>query len=64
MPAQFPLAKFKVELKLASSRLQFLQAKHNSLATKARRDIALLLEANKHASAEIRVEGIIREDLH
>ncbi|KAJ2842193.1 Vacuolar protein sorting-associated protein ist1, partial [Coemansia brasiliensis] len=63
MPS-FPLNKFKTELKLASNRLQFLQAKQQSLSAKARRDIALLLENGKLASAEIRVESIIRDDLH
>ncbi|KAJ1740383.1 hypothetical protein LPJ68_003825 [Coemansia sp. RSA 1086] len=49
---------------LPSNRLQFLQAKQQSLSAKARRDIALLLENGKLASAEIRVESIIRDDLH
>ncbi|KAJ1729596.1 Vacuolar protein sorting-associated protein ist1 [Coemansia biformis] len=64
MPAKFPLSKFKVELKLASNRLRFLQEKQAALNTKARRTIATLLEAGKVASATVRVEGIIRDDLH
>ncbi|KAJ2735052.1 Vacuolar protein sorting-associated protein ist1 [Coemansia sp. BCRC 34962] len=59
----FNVAKFKVELKLASNRLKLLQAKKSSLNLKARREIAPLLEAGKIESATIRVEGIIREDL-
>ncbi|KAJ2801955.1 Vacuolar protein sorting-associated protein ist1 [Coemansia helicoidea] len=64
MPAKFPLSKFKVELKLAANRLRFLQEKQTALNTKARRGIASLLEAGKVASATVRVEGIIRDDLH
>ncbi|KAJ2708630.1 Vacuolar protein sorting-associated protein ist1 [Coemansia spiralis] len=64
MPVKFPLSKFKVELKLAANRLRFLQEKQAALNTKARRGIATLLEAGKVASAMVRVEGIIRDDLH
>ncbi|KAJ2784777.1 hypothetical protein H4R18_000904 [Coemansia javaensis] len=56
--------KFKVELKLASSRLRLLQEKQTALSTRARRGISELLESGKAASAAVRVEGIIRDDLH
>ncbi|KAJ1785937.1 Vacuolar protein sorting-associated protein ist1 [Coemansia sp. RSA 2399] len=59
---QFPLSKFKVQLRLAIQRLRLYQAKQESQNSKARRDIAGLLEAGKTESARIRVEGIIRED--
>ncbi|KAJ1661894.1 Vacuolar protein sorting-associated protein ist1 [Coemansia sp. RSA 1813] len=61
---QFPIQKFKVQLRLAIQRLRLYQAKQESLNAKARRDIAGLLEAGKTASARIRVEGIIREDFN
>ncbi|ORX72038.1 DUF292-domain-containing protein, partial [Linderina pennispora] len=53
-----------VELKLAIHRLKLLQAKTASLNTKARREIATLLETGKIESAYIRVENIIREDFN
>ncbi|KAJ2401056.1 Vacuolar protein sorting-associated protein ist1, partial [Coemansia sp. RSA 2559] len=59
---QFPLSKFKVQLRLAIQRLRLYQAKQESQNSKARRDIAGLLEVGKTESARIRVEGIIRED--
>ncbi|KAJ2795152.1 Vacuolar protein sorting-associated protein ist1 [Coemansia guatemalensis] len=62
--ANFPVSKFKVKLKLAINRLRFLQAKQESLNTAARRDIAMLLKGGKVASATIRIESIIRDDLH
>ncbi|PIA19597.1 DUF292-domain-containing protein, partial [Coemansia reversa NRRL 1564] len=49
---------------LAINRLRFLQAKQGSLNTAARRDIAMLLKSGKVASATIRIESIIRDDLH
>ncbi|KAJ2077725.1 Vacuolar protein sorting-associated protein ist1 [Coemansia sp. RSA 988] len=62
--ANFPVNKFKVKLKLAINRLRFLQAKQESLNASARRDIAMLLKSGKVASATIRIESIIRDDLH
>ncbi|KAI8323946.1 DUF292-domain-containing protein, partial [Martensiomyces pterosporus] len=53
-----------VELKLAINRLRLLQAKKSSLNTKARREIASLLEIGKVESAYVRVENIIREDFN
>lgn len=60
--ANFSASKLKVELKLAIHRLKLLQAKRTSLNIKARRELSSLLEAGKVESAQIRVEGIIRED--
>ncbi|KAJ2549045.1 Vacuolar protein sorting-associated protein ist1 [Coemansia sp. RSA 1933] len=59
---QFPITKFKVQLRLAIQRLRLYQDKQGALNAKARRDISGLLEAGKTESARIRVEGIIRED--
>ncbi|KAJ1956683.1 Vacuolar protein sorting-associated protein ist1 [Dipsacomyces acuminosporus] len=61
---KFAISKLKVELKLAINRLKLLQAKKGSLNTKARREIASLLEAGKAESAYVRVEHIIREDFN
>ena len=55
--------KLKVALKLSISRLRMVQQKETALAKVARREMAQLLEAGKEASARIRVENIIRQDI-
>ncbi|KAL1921774.1 uncharacterized protein VTP21DRAFT_10416 [Calcarisporiella thermophila] len=54
--------RLKVQLKLAVNRLRLLQAKKDSLAKQARKNVSQLLENGKVESARIRVENIIRED--
>lgn len=58
----FNANKVKVQLKLAQSRLSLVRQKKAVLNQQAKREIALLLETGKEASARIRVETIIRED--
>jgi len=57
------MTKLKVALKLSISRLRMVQQKETALAKVARREMAQLLEAGKEASARIRVENIIRQDI-
>jgi vacuolar protein sorting-associated protein IST1 len=56
--------KVKVQLKLSISRLRMVQQKDTALAKQQRRDMAGLLDIGKIESAKIRVENIIRSDLH
>lgn len=56
-------ARLKVHLKMSVTRLRNLQQKKTALAKSSRREIATLLSSGKEASARIRVENIIREDI-
>lgn len=56
--------KLKTSLKMAISRLQFVQEKKTALCKQQRRQLAELLKAGKESSAKIRVENIIREDIY
>ncbi|CCX05470.1 Similar to IST1 homolog; acc. no. P53990 [Pyronema omphalodes CBS 100304] len=65
MPPVNPLtSKLKVQLKLAIARLRIWQQKETALSKVARREMSTLLEAGKEASARIRVENIIRQDIN
>lgn len=57
-------ARLKVHLKLSVTRLRNLQQKKTALAKANRRELAGLLNQGKDASARIRVENIIREDIN
>ncbi|RKP30128.1 DUF292-domain-containing protein [Metschnikowia bicuspidata] len=50
-------------LKMAISKLKFLQEKKSALAKQQRRLLADLLSAGKEQSAKIRIENVIREDI-
>ena len=63
MPAA-ETAKLKVQLKLAITRLRSLQQKKTAVAKQSRRELAGVMAAGKEASARIRVENVIREDVH
>ncbi|KAF7197343.1 Vacuolar protein sorting-associated protein IST1 [Pseudocercospora fuligena] len=63
-PASTLVNKIKVQLKLSISRLRMVQQKDTALAKQQRREMAQLLEVGKIESARIRVENIIRSDLH
>ena len=63
MPAQ-ETAKLKVQLKLAITRLRSLQQKKVAIAKQSRRELANVMAAGKEASARIRVENVIREDVN
>ncbi|PWA02082.1 hypothetical protein BB558_001791 [Smittium angustum] len=54
--------RLKIDLRLATKRLQLAQQKKRALNNQACREIALLLENNKLSSAEIKVEKIIQQD--
>ncbi|KAL9083187.1 MAG: hypothetical protein Q9165_008630 [Trypethelium subeluteriae] len=62
-PQSSAMAKLKVQLKLAISRLRMVQQKDTAIAKQQRRAMAQLLEQGKIESARIRVENIIRSDL-
>lgn len=57
-------ARLKVHLKMSVTRLRNMQQKKTALAKANRRDLAALLAQGKDASARIRVENIIREDIN
>lgn len=63
-PSSTLVNKIKVQLKLSISRLRMVQQKDTALAKQQRREMAQLLEMGKMESARIRVENIIRSDLH
>jgi vacuolar protein sorting-associated protein IST1 len=63
-PSSTLINKVKVQLKLSISRLRMVQQKDTALAKQQRRDMAGLLDIGKIESAKIRVENIIRSDLH
>lgn len=56
-------SKLKVQLKLSIARLRMIQQKESAISKQSRRAMALLLTENKIASARIRTEGIIRQDI-
>lgn len=60
---QISPAHFKTKLKMAVSKLRFIQEKKTALSKILRRQLADLLRAGKELSARIRVENIIREDI-
>ncbi|CAK1367508.1 unnamed protein product [Cercospora beticola] len=63
-PASTLVNKIKVQLKLSIARTRMVQQKDTALAKQQRREMAQLLELGKIESAKIRVENIIRSDLH
>ncbi|EEQ38813.1 hypothetical protein CLUG_02939 [Clavispora lusitaniae ATCC 42720] len=56
--------RLKTTLKMAISKLKFLQEKKTALTKQQRRQLADLLTAGKESSAKIRVENIIRDDIY
>lgn len=54
----------KTILKMAVSKLKFLQEKKTALTKQQRRQLADLMGAGKESSAKIRVENIIRDDIY
>lgn len=57
-------SRFKTSLKMAISKLQFVQEKKVALTKQQRRLLADLLNQGKESSAKIRVENIIRDDIY
>lgn len=53
-----------MSLKLAVRRLRAVQEKKTAVSKLSRREMAQLLDQGKEASAKIRVENIIREDIN
>lgn len=62
-PVVTPL-KLKTTIKMAISKLQFIQEKKVALTKQQRRLLADLLNQGKESSARIRVENIIRDDIY
>lgn len=56
--------RLKTTLKMAISKLKFLQEKKAAISKQQRRQLADYLSARKELSAKIRVENIIREDIN
>lgn len=56
--------RLKMTLKMAISKLKFLQEKKTALSKQQRRQLADLLGSGKESSAKIRVENIIRDDIY
>lgn len=63
-PPQVLPTRLRTALKMAISKLQFLQEKKTALTKQQRRLLADLLAAGKESSARIRVENIIRDDVY
>ena len=59
---KFNADKCKVQLKMLGARFKLLLQKKTNLAKQQKREVALLLRADKEANARILVEHIIRED--
>lgn len=57
-------ARLKTSLKMAISKLKFAQDKKSALNKQLRRQLADTLRQGKETSATIRVENIIRDDIH
>lgn len=62
-PPPLNAMRLKTTLKMAISKLKFLQEKKSAIAKQQRRQLADLLSAGKETSAKIRVENIIRDDI-
>lgn len=58
------LLKLKTTIKMAISKLQFIQEKKTAMTKQQRRLLADLLNQGKESSAKIRVENIIRDDIY
>lgn len=56
--------RLKTSLKMAISKLKFIQEKKTALSKQQRRQLADLLNQGKETSAKIRVENIIRDDIY
>lgn len=63
-PPQINPLRFKTSLKMAISRLRFVQEKKTALLKQQRRQLADLLSQGKETSATIRVENVIRDDIY
>ncbi|KAG7662951.1 IST1 [[Candida] subhashii] len=63
-PPQFNPIRLKTALKMAISKLKFIQEKKQALTKQQRRQLADLLQQGKESSALIRVENIIRDDIY
>lgn len=65
MNSQIPYSvKLKTTLKMCIQRLRYAQEKQQSLAKKARRDVAQLLADGKEQKAHYRIESLINDDVH
>ncbi|EGV62839.1 Vacuolar protein sorting-associated protein ist1 [Yamadazyma tenuis] len=62
-PAPINAVRFRTTIKMAISKLQFIQEKKAALTKQQRRQLADLLSSGKESSAKIRVENIIRDDI-
>lgn len=63
-PPQVNPTRIKTNLKMAISKLKFVQEKKTALTKQQRRQLADTLKLGKETSAEIRVENIIRDDIY
>mmetsp|Transcript_3913 Transcript_3913/g.3796 ORF Transcript_3913/g.3796 Transcript_3913/m.3796 type:complete len:267 (+) Transcript_3913:19-819(+) len=63
-PGPLNQTKLKTSLKMAISKLKFIQDKKTALTKQQRRQLADLLNQGKESSAKIRVENIIRDDIY
>ena len=62
--ARWASARMKIQLKLAIQRAHMLQEKQESLAKKARREIADLVAIGKLETARVKSESLIMQDVH
>lgn len=64
VPPPINATRLKTSIKMAISKLKFIQDKKTALAKQQRRQLADLLGQGKELSAKIRVENIIRDDIY
>ncbi|WFD44643.1 Vacuolar protein sorting-associated protein ist1 [Malassezia psittaci] len=62
--ARWASGRMKIQLKLAIQRAHMLQDKQESLAKKARREIADLVAIGKIETARVKTESLIMQDVH
>ncbi|KAL6450773.1 IST1 Vacuolar protein sorting-associated protein IST1 [Candida maltosa Xu316] len=64
VPPHLNPARLKTALKMAISKLKFIQEKKTAITKQQRRQLSELLSQGKETSAKIRVENIIRDDIY
>ncbi|RCK55086.1 Vacuolar protein sorting-associated protein IST1 [Candida viswanathii] len=64
IPPHLNQSRLKTTLKMAISKLKFVQEKKTAITKQQRRQLSELLSQGKESSAKIRVENIIRDDIY
>ena len=64
VPPHLNPLRLKTALKMAISKLRFIQEKKTAITKQQRRQLSELLSQGKESSSKIRVENIIRDDIY